>query len=80
MSPKDYFKCFRLEGYHDAIKPSYDALDEATKSEFKALFDGEDVMKDVHSMESWENENEDDDEAMQSAMDGVRAYLSGGQQ
>ena len=73
-APLDYFEGF-IESEFNNVKPLYDGLSEDKKTEFKAIFDGMDVMRDPTTFESWKNENEDDPEGLEAAMDSVVTFL-----
>ena len=64
---KDFFTHL-IEEEFDNVKPMYENLDEDKKTQFKALFEGTDVMQSKSSLESWLNENEDDDEFLNETM------------
>ena len=71
VNGKDYFSGMCDSGSQDFenMKALYDTLDAGKQAEFKAIFDGDDVMRDRTALESWMNEAEDED------MDGVLAQI-----
>ena len=61
---------------YDQTKSMYDSLPAGKQAEFKAIFNGKDVMKDSQTSGMWLAENEDEDEELEGAMQQILAIMA----
>lgn len=75
--PKEWFELF-IEGErgYRHFKPKYDALDEVKKTQFREIFDNQDVMTTKQAFTSWLGEKASDTSALTSCQTALITFIS----
>ena len=74
-NPLEYLREL-LDSDFDATKALYDGLSEEHQTQFKSFFEGDDIMESKAGAEMWLNTNEEDEETIGAAYNGVKGLIA----